>query len=746
MTMFKARPLQEIILKYRFGKMGVAAVPGSGKTHTLSYLASLLINETDINDDQEILVVTLVNSAVENFSARISRFLIEHGLLPHLGYRVRTLHGLAHDIVRERPDLVNLSDQFQILDEKETIDILSNLVSTWMSSNMDFLQELSIDKIDLQMDSRAIKYWHDELVSIASSFIRLSKDFLLSPLEIGIRIEEFNLDEPLLLMSQKLYLDYQKELVLRSAVDFDDLIRLALIAIRSDPDYLKRLQSRWPYILEDEAQDSSRLQEIILRTLAGNDGNWVRVGDPNQAIFETFTTANPKYLLDFRNEPDVRSNELPNSGRSSHQIIELANYLIKWSQSNLNPIPELRTSLNPPFIIPTPIDDPQPNPPDIPNGIVIYDKVLTPDEEIRLITQSVKKWLKNNPDKTAAILVPRNERGAKIVEELKNSDVAHFELLRSSVSTRLVSKKLSNALFYLSEPSSNRKLCKLIETLYKSEEEDSNALLFSSIEFIKKLSNSEDFLYPLIKDELNWEIDALNISSELGEYLLFFQAQINKWHQASILPVDQMILIIAKDIFTNPNDLALAHKLSLFSRDLSRNNQNWQIEDFANELLSISNNQRKYLGFSEEDNGFNPSDHKGKVVVATVHKAKGLEWDKVYLMSVNNYNYPFAQNEDGHIAEKWFVKDKRNLQAEVLQKLRALDKKDPAELYMQNTYSKEKDRLDYASERLRLLYVGITRAKQEVVLTYNNGRFHNQKKSIPVEALSDFQTFNEIRE
>jgi DNA helicase-2/ATP-dependent DNA helicase PcrA len=79
----------------------------------------------------------------------------------------------------------------------------------------------------------------------------------------------------------------------RGAVDFDDLIRLALRCLQTDPEYLARLQYRWPYILEDEAQDSSHMQEMILRLLSSRSGNWVRVGDPNQAIYETFTTADP---------------------------------------------------------------------------------------------------------------------------------------------------------------------------------------------------------------------------------------------------------------------------------------------------------------------------------------------------------------------------------------------------------------------------------------------------------------------
>ncbi len=82
-------------------------------------------------------------------------------------------------------------------------------------------------------------------------------------------------------------------------MDFDDLIRLAIDLLENDAEFLERLRYRWPYILEDEAQDSSQLQEQILRLLAGPAGNWVRVGDPNQAIFETFTTASPKHLLDF---------------------------------------------------------------------------------------------------------------------------------------------------------------------------------------------------------------------------------------------------------------------------------------------------------------------------------------------------------------------------------------------------------------------------------------------------------------
>ncbi|RPJ39185.1 MAG: ATP-dependent helicase, partial [Chloroflexi bacterium] len=103
--MFEPRPAQRQILEYTGGRMGIAAVPGSGKTHTLSALAAQIIRNGTLDEDQEVLVVTLVNSAVENFNQRVELFLGGTENLPGFQYRVRTLHGLANDIIRDRPSI-----------------------------------------------------------------------------------------------------------------------------------------------------------------------------------------------------------------------------------------------------------------------------------------------------------------------------------------------------------------------------------------------------------------------------------------------------------------------------------------------------------------------------------------------------------------------------------------------------------------------------------------------------------------
>ena len=118
------RPAQEAILAYTGGTMGIAAVPGSGKTWTLSQVAVSLISSGVLQGKQEVLIVTLVNSAVDNFRQRIAGFLSEKGLLPGLGYRVRTLHSLAHEIVSQSPSMVGLETNFSVVDERIADSIL----------------------------------------------------------------------------------------------------------------------------------------------------------------------------------------------------------------------------------------------------------------------------------------------------------------------------------------------------------------------------------------------------------------------------------------------------------------------------------------------------------------------------------------------------------------------------------------------------------------------------------------------
>jgi len=195
------------------------------------------------------------------------------------------------------------------------------------------------------------------------------------------------------------------------------------------------------------------------------------------------------------------------------------------------------------------------------------------------------------------------------------------------------------------------------------------------------------------------------------------------------------LLTISQELFTNPSDLALAHKLALLLERAAGNHPEWQLAEFAEELSTVARNERRLPGFSEEDTGFDPERYKGSIVVATLHKAKGLEWDRVYLLSANNYDFPSMQPYDSYISEKWFVRDHLNLEAEALSRLKALAESDLEGVYLEDGPATQAARLDYSAERLRVLYVGITRAKRELVVTWNTGRRGESQQALPILAL-----------
>ena len=730
--MFKPRPKQQDVLAYAGGKMGVSAVPGSGKTATLSYLAARLVAQADLTDDQEVLIVTLVKSAVGNFSQSMARYLKgEFNLLPGLGYRVRTLHGLANDIVRERPGLVGLVDGFSVIDEREADDILQEAVETWVRANPGAADAFLNEEHFANNYSRTHS-WPDAVKSMAGNFIRQAKDMQLTEAHVRDYLVHAGDPMPLAEVCAAVYEQYERSLRYRGAVDFQDLIRLALRVLELDAHYLGRLRERWPYILEDEAQDSSQLQEQILRLLAGDKGNWVRVGDPNQAIFETFTTANPKYLRDFLGEKGVKARTLPNSGRNTLSIIRLANQLINWSLDH--PMPDIKTKqpLTEPFIEPTPPDDPQGNPPDQPDAIHLSAERFAPAEERSAIIQSLKKWLPEHADKTVAVLLPINSSGAQMVQTLRAAGIDYVENLRSTTGTRAVVGALAMLLGYLLDPKDSPALANAYRVWRRDErgDEEVERGIAAIVTEIRKIPNIEDFLWPRSTDWLEEKVSA-NDQPTLHEHLEKFRALIRRWLDAADLPVDQLILTLAADVFVLETEIATAYAVALYLRRFADLHPEAHLPEFAAELQAIAKGQRNFSGVGDDDDAFNPENHKGKVTVTTMHKAKGLEWDRVYLMSANNYDYPSGDPFDSFIGEKWFIRDNLNLDAESVAQLKSMAFDTP---YVEGQATRDA-RTEYAAERLRLLYVGMTRARTDLVITWNTGRKGEQVEARPVAAL-----------
>ncbi len=731
------------------GYLGVSAVPGSGKTAILSYLAADLVRER-IRGEEEVLIVTFANSAVDNFSRRIRGFLsqTDQSLLPDVGYRVRTLHGLAHDILRERPALLGLPEDFDIVDERISTQILDDAARNWIKANPQIFEAF----VDRTLEENRRKWlarekWPELVITVARSFVRRAKDYQFTPAALREQLPHFADAWSIGSMCLDIYDHYERGLRYRGGLDFDDLIRLALLGLQTDQHLLDRLRARWPYILEDEAQDSSFLQEKILRLLT-EKGNWVRVGDPNQSINTTFTTSSIRFLNQFLAEPNVQEVQVKYSGRSNRRIIALANHLIDWTIGD-HPDRNVRTNaFRSQHIEPTLPGDPQPNPIDTPDDtVMLYHEALSPEKELDLVVKSIGRWLPQHQDRTCAVLVPDNQRGFKVSEALEAAQIPHDDMLRSTVTTREAARALGHILRYLAAPLSGHLLSNAYRVWFQrfaaeqTDDEVLDALHKTCLTGLRRCEQLEAYLWP--RPDLDWLANYKPAQDDqaMRAELIDFRAIIRHWLEASTqLPIDQLTLTIAQDLYQGADvdqaarDLALAHKLAVVLRQVADEHPTYRLPDLADELDRVANNQQRFIGFGEDDLGY--ASKPGVVTVATMHKAKGLEWDRVYLLGVNNYDFPSVEAHDVYRGETWYIRDGLNLEAEAVAQVEAVaERKD----YLLGVAT-QKARTDYVEERLRLLYVGITRAARELILTWNTGSRDDQPKqpAAPFIALYTF--------
>jgi hypothetical protein len=290
----------------------------------------------------------------------------------------------------------------------------------------------------------------------------------------------------------------------------------------------------------------------------------------------------------------VLSRELPNSGRSAKNIIRLANHLIEWVQQS-HPAEELRNALVRPLIQPTDLNDPQPNPLDRPNNVYIDTRRCNSEDEIKKVCRNVKNWLANHSDETAAILVTSNKRGSDIADSLREMGVEPVELLRVSRSTRKTAEFLSFCLKFLNKPS-KRLLSEIIALYYRfhtPEDQQDDAITEVLSRAILKIDPMECYLSPTPVQNWRKSLTGSPLPDSAVTLLEQFQLCMERWMGATLLPIDQLILTISQDVFTEACDLALAHKVAAMLERASRSYPDWDLGNFAEELESVSKNQSK---------------------------------------------------------------------------------------------------------------------------------------------------------
>ncbi len=757
----KLRPAQEEILKYQSGWMAISAVPGSGKTFVLTRLAALLIaaGRLQVDAGQRVLVVTYLNSSVETFQARIANWLRELGLNPLSGYDVRTLHSLAREILIFDPAAAGVPPEFPVLDEGQRALYLARAVDGWINENAadwhGLLPEGAADS------PRTRARWRNLTEQTARDVIRVAKNQRYSPGAIRERLNQRlsgwmrdreeagwgdqlyrdrgRLSGPpiwisLMAMLTGIYSRYQSALETQGALDFDDLVWRAADLLASDPGMVSALRRRWPYVLEDEAQDSLPLQEVLLETLTGPDGNWVRVGDPNQAITSSFTSADPLHFRRFLERPNVIKRPLPDSGRSSRRIIGLANRLVEWTCDD-HPVSQVRdTAFRRQEIRPAPPGDAQPNPPNAQSTIRIRVYQHREREELPAVARRAWEHARRQPDQTIAILVPTNETGYSVSEHLDALDADFDELLRGSGRVQEIAAALYSVLGLLADPLSARRLEEAYAALLDMEAlpppTPSAPERERLLTLLRSVQRPEALLYPQPGSDLADALPKGIATPAEEEAIAAFAVKLRGYFDALELPPDALVLAVADDLFRGEGDLAIAYQISGYVRTLSDANPPWRLPELVEQLQGIATGSVHLPGLGSGDIGYEPQ--PGRITLTTQHRAKGLEWDTVFLVGIDGFWIP-NDLEARFIGVDDFIGG--DLRAEATAQLRELMEGDAGRLA--ELSPTQAAHVEVIAERLRLLYVGITRARLNLFVSRSRAvtTYQREQDALPTSAL-----------
>jgi len=297
-SVVKLNPQQEQAVKLTTSPLLVLAGAGSGKTAVITQKIVHLIRNCGYQP-RHIAAVTFTNKASKEMKARVAKLL---GNIKSTGLIVSTFHNLGLKIIRTEHKALGIRPNFTIFDDQDSLSLMKELCKKGDEADkkemLDFLSQISS--------------WKNELITpdqaIASA------------------------DNQESLLAAKLYEAYTRSIRAFNAVDFDDLILLPTLLLKSERKIREKWHGKIRYLLVDEYQDTNTSQYELVKLLTGRLGNFTVVGDDDQSIY-SWRGANPENLeLLQKDYPNLQVVKLEQNYRSAGRILKSANCLIQNNQ------------------------------------------------------------------------------------------------------------------------------------------------------------------------------------------------------------------------------------------------------------------------------------------------------------------------------------------------------------------------------------------------------------------------------
>ena len=700
MSKINYREDQLPIINYEGGKMAVPAVPGAGKTFIVTNLVAKLLQEKK-QGKGKILILTYMNSAVNNFKVRIKKILEEKNIEEKTSYEVMTIHSLAVKIIKEKPEIVMLNEDFNIADDLQKTMILNECINNFKINGGEkafrfFLKEQK----DVEWAQRQLDAWENGFYDLVQNTISELKYKDIKPQKLEQYLNENR--RGILKIILPIYKQYEKQLKSNGLLDYDDMLILAYKILSMDEDLKRKYQNKYEYVFEDECQDSNEIQGKIIGLICEEHKNLVRVGDINQSITGTFSSSDPKFFKEFIEESDF-CYKMDMSNRSSKDIINLANELVRYVTQNLQE--ECRDALEEMNIKTVPKNMGYKENPEPDKYQINYKYYETFDKEIEQSVKFVRNIHKKYPDKSIGILVPYNDHINLVAKELIKEDLEFEELGPNSLRKRRVIDNIALIIDFILNCDNIDKLIEVLDKVYiKTDNKEGKK------DFLQLLKENNYTVENLLYDKDCSKNIIIDINSDLYESFLYGLESLKNIIEYPLTRVDKLILFIGDTLLIEKEERAIVDYLGFYVKYLQSENNNINLQQIYNLLSDRKNRVFSYIiEIVSEINGYEP--YPGSITVCNYHKSKGLEWDCVFLLGMTEFNFPDNIYQKFQ-CDKWYLKDKyKNPQANI---------KAEIDLMLQGEVTKnypKEIKENLIKEKIRLLYVGITRAKEMLILS-----------------------------
>jgi len=562
------------------GPLLVIAGAGSGKTRVITERIAYLVKEKKVSP-YNILAVTFTNKAAKEMKERLSKMV---GVLSRDMW-IGTFHYFCGRILRRHIEELGWSRNFVIYDENDQLVLMKQICK------------------ELELGER-----HFSPKAVLNKISSLKND-LLSVEDFSRQV--FSEYEEKILSAYRLY---QKRLFKHNALDFDDMLMFAVELLSKCPSVLEYYQNKFHYVHVDEYQDTNKAQYLLTHLLSEEKKNLCVVGDEDQSIY-SWRGADFRNILNFeKNYPNAKIIKLEQNYRSTQNILEVANGIIK--NNNMRKDKELWTK----------------NPEG--NEIVHYE---APNEraEASFVADQIKKDLQNNYLHDDFAILYRTNAQSRVVEEV---------LLQEGIPYRIIGgfrfyerKEIKDMLAYLRvilNPNDDLGLIRVFQNFWQGigrvtinkldkAAKNKNCSLFQILQSVEEID-----LAPALKAKLKKglaEIESFQSKVEdKTAYEMVERVIIGTGYKRVLEEEgDPDSLIRLENI---KELMSLAREFELVSGEDS-------LASFLAQIALVTDYDRV-------------EDDQPKVTLMTLHGAKGLEFKQVFMLGMEEGVFPHSRSFD----------------------------------------------------------------------------------------------------